>query len=152
MDVDIVRKKLDYFPATGEFSWKNGRVAGCTRKDGYRVIRVNDILMYAHRLAWLYVYGKWPGGLIDHINGVTGDNRIVNLRDATPTLNSENCHVTLKPSNKSGFRGVQKNHAGWQAVISVKGKRCGLGTFSSPEDAHAVYLHAKRRLHEGCTV
>lgn len=147
-----LKDQLTYDPDTGEFFWKSGRRAGCRRKDGYVVIRVDGELLYAHRLAWLYQYGVQPVQIVDHINGRRDDNRIANLRNATPAVNSQNCRITEKQENLSGYRGVQKNHSGWQAVIWLNRKRKCLGTFASPEQAHQAYLQAKRQMHEGCTL
>jgi hypothetical protein len=35
-------------------------------------------------------YGVWPTQLIDHINGDSSDNRIVNLRQTTQSENNRN--------------------------------------------------------------
>lgn len=132
--------------------WRAGKKAGCIRKDGYIVIRIDGELMYAHRLAWLYVYGAWPSDFIDHINGITGDNRICNLRDVPVAINSQNQRRASRTNKASKLLGVQRNHGGWQAVITTAGKRRCLGTFPSPQEAHAVYLTEKRKVHAGCTI
>ena len=48
-----------------------GDVAGGKDVKGYVCIRVMGKTYKAHRLAWLYVHGKWPENEIDHINGCT---------------------------------------------------------------------------------
>jgi hypothetical protein len=34
----------------------------------------------------------------------------------------------------------------------VNGKWHALGYFDTKDEAHAIYIEAKRRLHEGCTI
>ena len=95
--------------------------------------------------------------MIDHINGNRTDNRICNLRLASPTLNSENQRNPRK-DNKSGFLGVtthQNNSRGdivYRVRVQVKYKSVHIGCFKTPEAAHDAYVAAKRRLHEGCTI
>jgi hypothetical protein len=36
--------------------------------------------------------------------------------------------------------------------LKVDGKVLSFGSYSTPEEAHAVYVVEKRRLHEGCTL
>jgi hypothetical protein len=91
------REQLDYNPETGEFRWKvprNGVIvgakAGTDCHDGYISIRIFGKRYMAHRLAWLHHYGEWPIGGLDHINGQRWDNRIVNLRLATPKQSAAN--------------------------------------------------------------
>lgn len=63
--IDILREYLDYDQETGQFIWKQNRrgkakigtTAGTKNKDGYLTIRIKNVRYYAHRLAWLYVYG-----------------------------------------------------------------------------------------------
>ena len=81
-----LKELYSYNPETGEFthllSWgkrKRGDVAGYVHPTKrYRYIRIEGKSYFAHRLAWLYVYGKWPEDQIDHIDGVRDNNRIAN--------------------------------------------------------------------------
>jgi len=68
----------------------SGKIAGTINKHGYRIISLDNRKYKAHRLAWFYVHGRWPVDQIDHINRCPGDNRLVNLREASPSLNSLN--------------------------------------------------------------
>lgn len=155
-----LKETLDYDPKTGLFVWKirpsravkAGDVAGCVEKRiGYITIGIAGHIYKAHRLAWLYVHEEWPKGLIDHINGNKADNRIENLRDVFAAGNSQNVR---KPNrrNKSGFMGVIWFQNKWRASMSVNGKSKWLGDYSTPEEAHQVYLEAKRKYHAACTI
>jgi hypothetical protein len=114
-------------------------------------ISVDRHKILVHRLAWMYVYGKWPRNDIDHINGNPLDNRIENLRDVTELGNNQNLRRPKK-GNISGFLGVAPNHSRWLAKITVSGKQIYLGTYNTPEEAHQAYLAAKRVLHSTCTI
>jgi AP2 domain. len=120
------------------------------RPDGYIYIGLMKAHFLAHRLAWFWVHGEWPPLLIDHLNGVRDDNRIANLRQADRRLNMENRR--RESYNVTGLLGVKPNGKGFSARIGVRGVEHHLGTFKTPEEAHAVYVEAKRRLHEGCTI
>lgn len=152
-----LREVLDYDPETGEFRWlvatgrrvNVGDLAG-TDSYGRRFIRIDKRRYRAHRLAWLYVHGRWPANEIDHINGVADDNRIANLREAT---RSQNCENRRKPkrNSTSGFLGVWTHKATGKlrAQIVHNGKNYHLGLFNCPTAAYLLgYLPAKRRLHE----
>lgn len=141
---ELLIDRLSYSPITGEFLWRKSEMAaGCIAKHGYRVIRIDGVLYYAHRLAWLYMHGEWPTKFIDHINLNKTDNRIINLRDVSPADNSSNQHAPHMKKTASGKRGVQRNHSGWQAVIWRNGERQCLGTFNTIDDAYSSYLRAK---------
>lgn len=154
-----LRELLNYNPDTGEFSWcysrvgaKKGAVAGTGRPDGYKSIFVTGFRYLAHRLAWLHSYGEWPTGQIDHINGIKSDNRISNLRDVSCSVNHQNKRAARSDNKASGLLGVFKNHGRWSARLEVEGKKINLGSFSTPEEAHAAYLCGKRLHHPGNTL
>ena len=155
-----VRDFLNYDANTGIFTWKRraarcvqiGDIAGCVEKRiGYASIGLFGHVYKSHRLAWFYIHGEWPIGLIDHINGIKTDNSLINLRIVSAEGNSQNIHNPNK-RNKSGFIGVIWFQNKWRASITIKGKTNWLGDFSSPEEAHQVYLSAKRKYHSTCTI
>ncbi len=154
MDICTLKDLLFYNPETGVFLHRKrrtgvpfaGMVAGSvntTRGEHYYQICLQGKNWKAHRLAWLYVYGEFPKGDIDHINGDRLDNRISNLRDVTK---SENCkNKTLRVDNKSGVSGVYWNKGGakWHVQIAVNGKRKHLGFFSDLDEAIRVRREAE---------
>ena len=161
LSVARLRELLHYNPETGTFTWlvrtsnciKIGDRAGGHNADGYVLVRVDGKQYLAHRLAWLYMTGKWPVDQIDHRNGVCEDNRFDNLRDVKPAMNSQN--MRRPPMhNKSKFLGVcwHKQNGKWRAQIHIKGKQIYLGVFDCPKVAHAAYIAAKRQFHEGNTL
>lgn len=142
---------LRYEPETGLFFWKikpstkirAGALAGHTRVKGkkYVAIVVENQLYLAHRLAWLYVHGRFPSNLIDHINGIRDDNRIANLREVTYQENSHNSGRQLRA--QCPFRGLKKRGNSWQAAIRVNKKSIYLGSFKTAEEASDAYLAAR---------
>jgi hypothetical protein len=145
LTADELRALLHYDPLTGEFVWaarprsgvKAGQPAG-NKSPLYHRIRINRIEYKAHRLAWLYVHGRWPTGVIDHINGDKLDNRLANLRECSQSENLAN--RTHQKNSKSGMKGVGKlkGHDLWRATL------CGqhLGTFKTAEEAASAYRAA----------
>lgn len=95
--------------------------AGCLRNTGYEAIRINDEIYQSHVLAWLYEYGEFIPGEIDHINGIRNDNRLENLRRCSKSENSIN--KILQSNNTSGYPGVifRSDTKKWSAFIG-KGK------------------------------
>ena len=155
MTQDELKQILFYCAITGHFTWlvsnsnsvTVGTRAGTPKKPGYRQVKINNKRYYEHRLAWLYHYGYLPTKQIDHINGDRSDNRITNLREATPAENSQN--KGKNKTNTSGYTGVSldKVSGKLRAQIQKDGKKIFLGLFNTPEEGHEAYLKAKAKLH-----
>lgn len=100
LTAERARELLDYDKGSGLLRWKarrgsskdrSGKVAGCVSKGNhYHLVRVENRMYGAHRLAWLIVTGSWPTFEIDHINRDKTDNRWCNLRDVTHQENMLN--------------------------------------------------------------
>lgn len=143
-----IKELLDYSPSTGQFRWRVGRRgtacvgsnAGYLCGHGYIEIRVFGKRYYAHRLAWLYVYGHFPDKYIDHINRQKSDNRIVNLRDVSQ---AKNCANRSKKVN--GFSLANRNkYKKYRARIKVNGIEKHIGYFLSANEAIVAYENFKK--------
>jgi hypothetical protein len=141
-----LQELLHYNPDTGIFTWRVARnqkaivgsEAGHKEAKGYRSICIDGKDFKAHRLAWLYVHGRWPKAQIDHRNRVKDANWILNLREATNAENQMN--TKTRSDNTSGIRGVyfDKNAGKWRAQAVIAGKRKALGSFDTAEHAAAA--------------
>jgi hypothetical protein len=145
---------LEYNPDTGIFIRKTafnqvkiGDIAGRTDTHGHRQIGVDGLKYQAHRLAWLYVYGTWPVGEVDHINGIRNDNRLCNLREVT---SSQNCmNQKIRSTNKTGCKGVcwRDDCKKYRVRIMVNGKEKTIGNYEDLELAVFVAQEAQRKYH-----
>jgi hypothetical protein len=150
-----LKERLHYDPDTGIFTWVKpsfmrpdfvGKAAGGD-VNGYVSICIDRKNYPAHRLAWLYVHGRWPDSEIDHINRNRSDNRIRNLREATHAENLRN--MSMGKNNTSGVLGVSwdsKNQK-WRAHITVNAKFKSVGRFVHKEDAISARRAAAEKYH-----
>lgn len=151
LTAECLREILHYDPSTGIFSWKiktNNRFkfkspAGNVNATGYVHIRIRTKQYKAHRLAWLYTFGVWPKGQIDHINRIRSDNRIANLRDSTAISNSQN-RKKAKENPGAYYKPLINK---WESRITINRKQVNLGCFPSAELASKAYLKAKAEFH-----
>lgn len=155
-----LKKYLTYIPETGDFirniTTSNGAVKGDIAgyfNQGYIKICVCSRPFLAHRLAFLYMTGEMPKNEVDHINGIGDDNRWENLREALHSQNVQNL-VKNKKNNTTGYMGVtfHKVSKKYRAAITLNRKRKSLGLYKTPEEAYAVYIAEKRKIHEFCTI
>jgi hypothetical protein len=149
-----LKEVLEYNSDTGEFFWLSsenrtdllGKPAGWMHHKGYWDIEVDRKIYRAHRLAWLYEYGCWPKNQLDHINRNKSDNRIENLREATNGQNGANSKARPSYSNLKGAHWHSRDKK-WFSHIWHNGKRIWLGTFTTPEEAHAAYCETAKKLY-----
>lgn len=157
--LDRLRELLHYEPSAGVFvrrartsqNMRTGDVAGTLMKSGYCQIGLDGRYYYAHRLAVFYMTGRWPTAQVDHIDGVRANNRWSNLREATAAMNQQNLRRAMKNS-RTGLLGVSPSFGKFEAAIMAGGRKHRLGRFDTPQEAHAVYIAAKRKLHGACTI
>lgn len=144
MNQQELKTLLHYDPPTGVFRWRFGRKNGQTQpwseagyynSHGYRVIMVNHKPYPAHRLAWLYMTGEWPGKEVDHKNLIRDDNRWGNLRSASVFQNQWN--TGLRSTNTSGVKGVyfDKRKQKWIGSFRANGLRFYTEGFGSSAEA-----------------
>lgn len=146
MSLDEIRKRVSYDPETGIFRWliskggqRAGDVAGHVDRNGYRGIRINGRYFLASHLAWFFMRGELPPGVVDHKNLNTSDDRWQNLRLATHGQNHANAPV--RKNNTSGYKGVcfLKKRRRWAASIAPNRKHIRLGQFPTAEEAARAY-------------
>lgn len=138
---DQLQQQLHYNPDTGVFTrlvrasnMLPGTVAGTVHaRDGYVVIRVLGAKYAAHRLAWLYMTGKWPSQEIDHINRDRADNRISNLRDVTHMVNMSNLSQRIDP--RQGVYWDGRKGGRWYGMFKHQCKTYYAGSSRSRHEA-----------------
>lgn len=154
-----LRSLLSYDASTGVFTrltkWGSqniGDIPGSKSPQGYWQIGINSKSYPAHRLAWLYVYGEWPPGDVDHVNRDRSDNRLENLRVVTRSVNLHNS-IGRKPSNVKGVSCIsptaqKRTKKIWRASIMVNYKRHHLGNYLTFEEAVEARRQAEQKLLE----
>ena len=150
---DLLREHFEY--RDGHLWWVKptargvevGQQFGSCYNTGYQVGMLKGKRYLEHRLIWLYHYGVWPKGHIDHTNGARDDNRIENLREATRQQNMFNRKSFGKTSE---YKGVCWSKAGnkWRAQYTHKGKVHYLGLYETEEEAAEAYCKATENLHK----
>ena len=119
--------------------------AHCAGKNWYAARKRQHADGPGPNLIWMHraILGVSSSLQADHISGDGLDNRRINLRLATYTLNARN-HHRRRSDHTSGLpMGVYPNHRRFQAKIMRAGRWRCLGTFDEPEQAHAAYLTAR---------
>lgn len=149
LDKKQLKNLLKYDKYTGKFTYKissgsvkKGNFAGYINPKGYEVICINKKLYLSHRLAFLYVTGKFPNKLVDHIDHNKLNNKWKNIRGCN--LEDNQLNRSLNKNNKSGFNGIEwnKRDSKWSVRINIKGKRKYLGSYKNIKEAIKVRKEA----------
>ena len=139
---DCINKYLYY--KDGFLFWKgltrrtdlNDKVAGSLSKNGYVQVRINQKLLYAHRVVFFIHYGYWPKE-VDHINRNKTDNRVKNLRACTRSNNTRN-------SPSKNFY-IDKRNGNYRVRLFFDGKQLSFGSYSEFEFAELVAKEAREK-------
>ena len=161
--VDILRRLISYDDKTGVLRWKDrlptdfqcedrsrarvcngwnskysGKPINSRTDDGRVIVHLNlgkRMRTQGARVAWAIYHGKWPKGVIDHIDGDCTNDRIENLRDVSLSENNRNQRISGR--NTSGKVGVTFNRGArkWRAWVSLNGRVKSLGYFWTLEEA-----------------
>lgn len=149
-----LKKLFHYEPKTGLFTRKVstakcvkvGDIAGCDNGRGYLRIKIDGKNYMNHRLAFMYMIGRFPNEETDHINHDKHDNRWCNLRECSRQENLRNYPIGNR--NKSGYMGVcyHKRQKKYCARIRTGSGSLHIGSFDSPLDASIAYRKEADRL------
>lgn len=168
LTAERLREVLHYDPKTGLFTRlqdsfagefykvkmaSSGDVVGSKTKTGYFEVSIDSRPYLLHRLAFLYMTGKWPACNVDHKDSNRINNIWVNLRPATQFQNMQNIKSAHADSS-TGLLGISycRSTNKWRAQIRSNGTKIHIGRYTTPEEAHAAYLQKKRELHDYGTI
>ena len=157
LSIAEIQATWKYEKETGLFRWDiygpkitKGAVTGSSNgKNSYVVLKTKSEKLYAHRVAFVMVFGRWPTHKVDHINGNKKDNRFCNLRESTQAQNLRN--KAVKGDSLTRVKGVtqDKRDGRFYAYIDVDGKRTSLGGFDTANLASLARRKAEIEYHEG---
>lgn len=155
LNYQYVRQLFDYNATSGNLIWITkrqrinvGDIAGSLDKNnGYYTVRIDGKLYKNHRIIWLWYYGYNPENIIDHINRIRIDNRIINLREVSPSCNSINSKISI--SNTTGVKGVYQDVSG-KYVAQIKKNKVDyyLGIYDSLFDAVLARWKGETQYHK----
>lgn len=154
---NVLIELLEYDADTGKLFWKkrdkkwfkNERIANawntqhslkecfCIKSHEYLAGTIFKKRYLTHRIIWLLIYGEYPDQ-IDHINGIKTDNRLINLRNVTKSVNMTNTKISSV--NTTGTVGIywSKSSKKWFSRIQKNKKVIHLGFFDDKEEAISV--------------
>ena len=134
---DLIFADADDAILLSKFSWS-------VSKAGYAAGQIAGRGVYMHR----YIVGldNCAGAVIDHKDGNRLNNRRSNLRICTQAENNRNHSIT---NNGKRVRvGVDETNSGKYSVrIGVDGKKIGLGSYLSLQEAVEVRVVAENKYH-----
>ena len=140
------REREDFSDLKYHKSWNtrySGNPAGSLHyANNYIEIRLDGKLYKAHRLVWKMVHGYDSLLMLDHINGITFDNRVDNLREATPQDNARNAR------GRNKYKGVVEEDRGFRGVYCINDKSVHSEIYSTAKEAAKWYDKQVRLLYK----
>ncbi|EAV6743037.1 hypothetical protein FA821_13380 [Salmonella enterica] len=140
MPPEELREKLSYCEDDGKLYWikpKGLKLAGSLDNHGYyrftSTINGERRHFKNHRIVYWLHTGEWPE-IVDHINRNPKDNRIENLRAATPAESSLN-RVYF---NRHGYPHINFHKGKWNASVRVNDVTRSVCNFETKEEAAAA--------------
>ena len=156
--LEELKVELEYYPLTGKLLWARSRQGVKAQQEagslnnvkGYYFLMWKRKVYKRSRVIWAIMTGEWVDNSlyeIDHINRNRSDDRWINLRRVSRTLNRYNSKT--QSNNTSGIRGVTWNKRlnKWLAQIKHKGKCTVLGTFEDIFTAQAARERAELEIY-----
>lgn len=165
---ELLHQYFHYLPHTGELFWlpqtqdmfvskrawatwsalNLGKRAGYHSPKGgttYWCLSLFGVQTYQHRIIWKWMVDEEPY-MVDHEDGNGLNNVWGNLRHATKLQNMGNS-IGHRNRKHDLPKGVFRNKKAFETRISFEGAIHRLGIYPTPEEAHAAYCEAGRRLH-----
>lgn len=152
---DTLKEYLRYEPETGNFyrvkinptarHIRVGDLAGSDDGQGYLKISLLGKRYSAHRLAFLYMTGKFPR-MVDHIDCNKSNNTWTNLREVTVAQNNYNRKV--QANNKAGIKNVRwsPERNCWVVEFISNRKQVWVSTHKDLEDAKETAIKVRDSL------
>jgi hypothetical protein len=150
LSADVINEYFEY--KDGELYWKKdkngsrvGKIAG-SKTFRYRTIKFNGKNYLLSRIVFFMFNGYYPKN-VDHIDGDTWNNKIENLRPASPAENNRNRKIAT--NNKTGVKGLSfcNQLKRYKAQITKNYKQIHLGYYNDIELAELVIDMAREKYH-----
>lgn len=141
----LKRKGVTKNRITKGFKSGNYYMIALSKNNNYQILGVHQVV------AMVFLNHK-PNGhkiVVDHINNISTDNRLINLQ-----LISNRKNLSKDKKGKSKFVGVYYNNKTkkWIASLRHFKKRIYLGSFSSEEEAGKYYKEAIKSIEKGTKI
>lgn len=145
LDIDIENGIIKCKKARAGSQYKVGQEIKGTNRNGYVDIKLQSyrrkgfsVSVPRSHVVWYKATGKWPIGIIDHINGVKNDDRVSNLRDvdfSTNNLNRFKSDYPFVTKYTPAGREHLKHYNKYVYQRTYKGNNIRVAYFDTPEEA-----------------
>jgi hypothetical protein len=142
VSIETLHTLFSYDPTTGTVDKLQGRYIG--RVPGTRTC-IGDHAVRTSRVAWALYHNYWPSLYIDHKDGNPRNNRLTNLREATPVQNHYNT-ISWGAHGKGVSFCPDQPKRPYRARIGESGKLISLGSFATADEGQTAYLRAAEQV------